>query len=81
MQFPTTPGIHDIETRLASRSAIKGFIDGKLGKPKEVAAGQTLTVSPALIDGAATGAVRPECPTGRPRWRNRNSAGSGATWD
>ncbi|MBY0309355.1 MAG: GspE/PulE family protein, partial [Phycisphaerales bacterium] len=32
----------EIETRLASRSAIKGFIDGKLGKPKEVAAGQSL---------------------------------------
>jgi type IV pilus assembly protein PilB len=32
----------EIDTRLASRSAIKGFIDGKLGKPKEVGAGQSL---------------------------------------
>jgi type IV pilus assembly protein PilB len=32
----------DIETRLASRSAIKGFIDGKMGKDKQVAAGQSL---------------------------------------
>ncbi len=32
----------EIDTRLASRSAIKGFIDSKLGKPKEVGAGQSL---------------------------------------
>lgn len=32
----------EIDTRLASRSAIKGYIDGKLGKSKEVGAGQSL---------------------------------------